>query len=219
MENGKNIFLRAGFPEESVKVVIRDREMGIARDILKEAKDGHSCLIMGRKGMSKLRDLILGSISIKLIQKVSFVPLIVVGKTSHPERILMALDCSDNAMRIVDYVGSTVCDSGAELFLIHVIRSNEQKIIEKAMKDIDNVFEIVKIKLIKSGFAKNQITTKIITKAHSRAGAILQEAKEGGCGTILVGRRGLSEVKDFDVGRVSNKVLHMAKKHAVWVVS
>ena len=63
------------------------------------------------------------------------------------------------------------------------------------------------------------MTTKIITGAHSRAGAIVQEAKQGGYGTIVVGRTGLSKVRDFFMGRVSNKVVHLAKENAVWVVS
>jgi len=72
--------------------------------------------------------------------------------------------------------------------------SDEKKFIDKAMRRIDNVFEEAKGKLVKSGFKKNQVTTKIITQAHSRAGAIVQEAKLGGYGTIVVGRRGLSKV-------------------------
>jgi nucleotide-binding universal stress UspA family protein len=34
-----------------------------------------------------------------------------------------------------------------------------------------------------------------------------------------VGRRGLSRVRDFLIGRVSNKLIQLAKNQAVWVVN
>ena len=72
---------------------------------------------------------------------------------------------------------------------------------------------------MKSRFELNPITTKIITGAHSRAGAIFEEAKKGNYGTIVVGRRGLSKVREFFMGRVSDKLIHLAKNQAVRVVS
>ena len=68
-----------------------------------------------------------------------------------------------------------------------------------------------KSRLEKSGFKPNQLSAKIITGEESRAGAIIQEARQGGYGTIVTGRRGLSEVKEFSMGRVSNKLIYLAK--------
>ena len=53
----------------------------------------------------------------------------------------------------------------------------------------------------------------------TKSDAIVKEANEGGYGTIVVGRRGLSRVREFFIGRVSMKVIQLARKHAVWVVS
>jgi nucleotide-binding universal stress UspA family protein len=63
------------------------------------------------------------------------------------------------------------------------------------------------------------IATRMATGVLSRAGAIIEEALKWGYGTIVVGRRGLSHVEEFSMGRVSNKIIHMAKEMAVWVVS
>ena len=51
------------------------------------------------------------------------------------------------------------------------------------------------------------------------AGTIVNMAEEGGWGTIVLGRKGWSSVSDFFMGRVSNKIIHLAKELAVWVVS
>ncbi|MEE8620893.1 MAG: universal stress protein [Syntrophobacteria bacterium] len=47
---------------------------------------------------------------------------------------------------------------------------------------------------------------------------MLTEAQEGEYGTIVMGRRGLSKVREFLMGRVTNKVLHRAEGFAVWIV-
>jgi nucleotide-binding universal stress UspA family protein len=67
-------------------------------------------------------------------------------------------------------------------------------------------------------FNRNQINIRTVTGAHSRAAVIITEALKGGYGTIVVGRRGLTNVEEFIMGRVSNKVIHMAREMAVWVV-
>jgi nucleotide-binding universal stress UspA family protein len=49
-------------------------------------------------------------------------------------------------------------------------------------------------------------------------GAILQKAREGGYGSVIVGRRGISRTKRFLFGSVSNKIVQQARDVAVWVV-
>lgn len=219
MEKVKGIPQRAGFPEDSIKLKVPKREKGIARDIVMEAKGGYDCVVVGRRGMSKLKDLVMGSVSTKLTERLDFVPLIVVGKEPHPKAMLLALDGSENSMRAVDFVGDMVGGDNREVGLIHVIRGENKSLLKEERERINTVFDEARTRLIKSGFKSYQIKTRIITGAHSRAGAIFQEAKSKGYGTIVVGRKGLSKVREFFMGRVSNKVIHMAKKHAVWVVN
>ncbi|MGD8985296.1 MAG: universal stress protein [Desulfobacteraceae bacterium] len=219
MERAKKILWRAGFPKDLVKVKIHGREIGIARDIVREAEGGYSCVVVGRKGMSKLKDLVLGSVSTKLLEKLDFVPLVTVGKNPLPGKVLLGFDGSEGSLRALDYLGSIFGDSTFEVALAYVIRGDKKEYTEAAKKQIAKAFEKGKSRLMKSGVESVQVTTKIITGAHSRASAITREAREGGYGTIVVGRRGLSKVLDFSMGRVSNKVIHMAKKQAVWVVT
>jgi nucleotide-binding universal stress UspA family protein len=86
-------------------------------------------------------------------------------------------------------------------------------------KKIEPAIDEAKRKLVSAGIASSKISVKILTEKSSRAGSIITEAKEGGFGTIVIGRRGLSSVEEFFIGRVSRKILHMAKKMAVWVVN
>ncbi len=214
----ENLF-DAGFPQDAVYTKIQERQAGIARDIVKEAKDGYYAIAVGRKGLSKLKDLILGSMVIKLLEKLTFVPLFVVGINPQPGKVLLALDTSEGAMRAVDYLGSTLGESDFEVSIIHVIRGEKRAWIEDREAEIEPVFNMAKSHLMSCGFDSDQITTKTITGVQSRANAIVKEAKDGDYGTIVVGRRGLSKVRDFFMGRVSNKVIQLAEREAVCVVS
>jgi len=130
--------------------------------------------------------------------------------------------------------------SNYEVTLLHVIRetnfyiwqreredyipseleeSLEERWSEEERGEMRPVFDEARIRLINAGFNPNRVTTKFIRGVPSRAGVIFEEAKLGRYGSIVVGRRGLSKVEEFFMGRVSNKVLHLAKEMAVWVVS
>jgi len=209
----------AGFSKESITVKLHNRKSGFARDIVNEAKQGYDGVLVGKKGMSNLKDLVLGSIATKLIERISFVPILVVGKNPRIGSVLLTLDGSDNATRAVDYVGKVLGDSDYEARLIHVIRSDHPEYVKERKIKMKRAFDEAKGALISAGFNPDRITTKIITGARSRAAAVAQEARDGDYGTIVVGRRGLSMVKEFLMGRVSNKLIHLAKNQAVWVVN
>ena len=226
------ILLDAGFPKEAITVKIRHSKKGIARDIIKEAHEGYDFIVVGRKSTGKIKEIALGSVATKLVEKISFTTLVVVGKSVEPGKVLLALDGSKGSMQAVDCVAVTLGDCDAcETELVHVIREDHtyrkesQKVVLKndtfkeAKKSISAFFDEAKSLLIKSGFESDQISTEIITDAYSRAGAIVQEAKKGDYGTIVVARKGLSKVRDFFIGRVSSKVIQLARKKVVWVVT
>jgi nucleotide-binding universal stress UspA family protein len=234
MEKACQILLDEGIPKELMTVNIHEKNVGIARDVIEESRKGYIGVVVGRRGMSRLKDLVLGSIAGKLIEKVDHVPVWVVEGAPLPGKILLALDGSKGAMKAVDYVAATLNAKNTEIILLHVIidfniydegyikyfsPEDQKDWVERAEIDMEGVFQEAVNRLLQSGFDEDQLTTKIVSYADSRAGAIVDEARNGGYGTIVMGRRGLTNVKDFFMGRVSNKVIHLAKGLAVWVVS
>jgi nucleotide-binding universal stress UspA family protein len=71
--------------------------------------------------------------------------------------------------------------------------------------------------LVNAGIGADRIDTHVVTGVSSRAAAIVKEARDSGCGTIVMGRKGLSEVSGFFIGRVSDKVIHLGRVYTVWV--
>jgi nucleotide-binding universal stress UspA family protein len=219
IEEARLRLMDAGFPEKAVTVKIQERRKGIARDIITEAGKGYDAVALGRKGKGRIKELVLGSVATKVVERVSFSPLMVVGRCRPPAKILVALDTSDAAMVTVDYVGRMLSGRDCQIHLIHVVRNEEEPGFKSAELKIRPVFDMAKGHLMNCGFHRDQISKKIITGSLSRAGSIVQEARDGGYCTIVVGRRGLSKVREFFMGRVCNKVIQLARDRVVWVVN
>jgi nucleotide-binding universal stress UspA family protein len=80
------------------------------------------------------------------------------------------------------------------------------------------MFASYKRRLERAGVNTNLISSKYTLQSRTRAGDILKQAKEGNYSTIVMGRRGLSKVHEFFLGRVTTKVLHRAERFALWIV-
>jgi nucleotide-binding universal stress UspA family protein len=225
MEKSRQLFVEQGFPEEAVSIKSQERQVGIARDIAHEAQKEYDLVVVGRWGVSKLKDLVWGSIANKLVGHLIHIPLCVVGGAPEAGKILVALDASEEAMATVDYLGTMVDASDWGIILFHVIRDlyfvlpESGEILQDIEGAVETFLEQAVGRLEKAGLRPDQISTKTVSGVASRAKAIVEEAKDSGCGTIVVGRRGLSRVEEFFMGRVSKKVMQLAQEMAVWVVS
>ncbi len=231
MDKAKKTLLRSGFSKNGVAIKIQNRKKGVARDIINEAKDGYNAVVIGRKSKSNFKEIVVGSVATKIVEKITFLPVLMIGEVPPDEKILMAVDGSENAMRAVDFVAATLGGFDYKVNLFYVIRGGKHLLsgnpeffftkacLEDTAKEINAVFDEAIHRLTDAGFKSNQITTKIIIDVHSRAKAIVKEARDGDYGTIVLGRRGLSKVEEFFMGRVSNKVIHTIRNRAVWLVT
>jgi len=225
MEKSRQLFVEQGVPEEAVSIKSQERQVGIARDIVREAQKDYDSVVVGRWGVSKLKDLVWGSIANKLVGHLTHIPLCVVGGAPEAGKILVALDTSEEGMGTVDYLGTMVDGTDWGITLFHVIRGLDFVLPEtgEILQDIEGavkaLLEQAVGRLEKAGLRPEQISTKTASGVASRAKAIVEEAKNGDYGTIVVGRRGLSRVEEFFMGSVSSKVMQLAQEMAVWVVS
>ncbi|MBW1998549.1 MAG: universal stress protein [Deltaproteobacteria bacterium] len=66
-EKARQILTAAGFDENKLTVKIENRKKSVARDIIEEAKSGYDTVVMGRRGLSSIEEMFLGSISQKVL--------------------------------------------------------------------------------------------------------------------------------------------------------
>ena len=232
LDDAKNVLVKANFQEEQVGVIYQERKVGIARDVAEEATRGYDAVVVGRRGLSKVEDLFLGSVSHKIVERIADTPVWVIGGDIRSNKMLLAVDASENSRKAVDYVGTFASGTEVELTLYYVVRSfglgfledfsmREEDIedfVEEAESNVQCMFRSYRKRLEKAGVEPARISTKHTLQSHSRADDIVRQAKKGGYGTIVLGRRGLSKVREFLMGRVTNKVLDRAEGFAVWIV-
>jgi nucleotide-binding universal stress UspA family protein len=154
------------------------------------------------------------------------------------KKILVAIDDSENAMRAVEFIANLfTMDSKITLFnviqdtaalcemnspeLTPYFKSQQSSFClleEKKQELVNQAVQKAKEILMDAGFEEKNITVKSVIKKRGIARDIIKEA-QAGYNAIVLGRRGLSGIKDFILGSVSQKVSNSAKDISVLVVN
>ena len=234
MEKARTVLIGSGFDLKAVEMKAQNLKYGIARDIYRESCSDYDTLVVGRTGIGKFDDIIMGSVTSKLVEVTSHIPIIVVGEHAESPKILIALDGSRGSMRAVNFTGDALATGVCEIMLCHVIRplslhalKPKDLLISKHEADwiASNQRKILPViieatnRLMKTGHSGDRISKEILTYKQSRAAAIVEAAADGGCDTIVLGRRGFTSLDNFSMGRVSRKILNFAHRPALWLVS
>lgn len=154
------------------------------------------------------------------------------------EKILVALDESENAMRAVEYIAKSFTPDH-EVTLFHVLLDtaaicgmNSPELIpyftseqiafcsleDKKKELVQKAMDRARARLISAGYKDEKIYSKTQTRNKGVARDILAEAQSG-YDTIVMGRRGLSGIAEFLLGSVSQKVLHNVEQISVVLVA
>ena len=78
--------------------------------------------------------------------------------------------------------------------------------------------EEAKKHLVRMGFGEDQIKTKYVEKSKSIAKDIIDEVTKGGYGTVVLGRRGMSNLAGMLFGSVSSGVIGNLQGATICVV-
>jgi nucleotide-binding universal stress UspA family protein len=154
------------------------------------------------------------------------------------KKILVAIDDSENALRAVEFVSSSfskdnkitlfnvmqdtaaLCEMNSpELTPYFTSQQSAFCLLEDKKKElVGNALKKAKTMLLDAGFEEGNITTKAEFKNKGIARDIIQEAQDG-YNVIVMGKRGVSGIKDFLLGSISQKVFNLAKDVSVLFVN
>jgi nucleotide-binding universal stress UspA family protein len=233
MANAVTIFRDAGFGASAVTTKIGRQKEGIARDIISEAHQGFDIVVAGR-GKSNEEGVPLGSVATKVLSAAANFSLWLIGGKPTSDKVLIALDSSEGGLRAVKHAGTMFNHDNNLMTLFHAIRgicvssvgledifpeAYRKQLMEEAEEEIQPALQLAKAHLKRLDISPERLSSKVITSVRSRAAAIVQEARQEGYGTIVVGRRGISEVTEFAMGRVTNKLTQLAKDRALCIVA
>jgi nucleotide-binding universal stress UspA family protein len=148
------------------------------------------------------------------------------------KKMLIAIDDSKNAMKAVEYAGQQFSGIGdLQITLLHVlpnlpaifwdeghILSEQEKWLTDRKAKMEPMFRMAIEALIGMGIKVQQIQMKSISDSTDVAQSILEEARDGGYHTIIVGRRGAAGGKHTLIGSVTSKIINQGSGIAVTVV-
>lgn len=234
LAEAKEVLLSKGFRTENIETTYRKKEIGVARDICNWAdKKRADSLLITTQGRSWLEAFLMGEVASKVLEYCTVCPVWLLEGSVKSKHVLVAIDSSDNALRAVDHVGFVLSGTDSRVKLFHSKRDLRRFVPNAVLKDAAGLEELWKHKagqeiapsikkahemLIQAGLSEDQVSTKVIDGSRRPAADILEEAKGGGYGTIVVGRRGTSGVKEYSMGSVAGKVIRAGSGFAVWVV-
>ena len=154
------------------------------------------------------------------------------------QKILVAFDDSENSMRAVEYIARTfnkdnrvtlfnvlpdtaaLCDMNSPELTTY-FKSQQMTFCaleDKKKKLVEDALARAKALLVEAGFEEDRVFLKAEAKKRGIAQDIIIEAGSG-YDLLVMGRRGVSGVKDFFFGSISQKVLHSIKEVSVLVVN
>jgi nucleotide-binding universal stress UspA family protein len=156
-------------------------------------------------------------------------------------KVLVALDGSEGAWRAVEYVAKTLGQiPGVQVTLLHILtglppafwddghileereREVRKRLVASWQADQEKQWQQLVKKahdyLVAAGSPAKAVASEFKPKYYDVAEDIINEAQDGGFGTIVMGRRGLGMAKSLLLGSVTRKVVDHAKGCAVTIV-
>jgi len=234
LEKHKARMVGMGVAEKRIETATQKKVLGICKDILDCAQNGlYDAILVGRRGLSRVQKTFMGSTTAKLVEHSRVIPVWVVDGDVTSVKVMLAVDGSEASLRALDHLTFMLGGNrNIKVTLFHVMptlsdycvinfdekESDVGQIIARGAKQcIDHFYAHALHKFKEAGIKDNQIELKVVKRAVNVGKAILDHARQGNYGTVVIGRRGAN--KAFFMGSVSKYVLDKISGRAVWVVS
>lgn len=196
----------------------------VANEIIAESRNDYDLVIVGSRGLGKVKRTFLGSVSNKVVNQAANSTLVV--KNYHKDgfsKILVPLDGSRNSKRAL-YKATKIAENfSSELLIISVVKEIEDSIFtfdkerEKILQE-ENIKKSKKIladALESIDSSKFKVSTELIIGSVGES--IIEKAEEDEYNLIVMGSRGQNSISRAFMGSVSNEVMHSTRKSVLIV--
>ena len=234
LRDAEHRLLRNGFTAEQVNSSVESSTGSIAVAIHHQANQGiFDALLIGRRGVGKIGEMFLGSVSADLVNTCHEVPLWMIDGEIPSARFLLAVHATPESLLAADHLGFFMKNNPAtKVCLYHshsVFGSTKASPAEHFHKlwgadwckehlDLENnLYDAHTRILTDHGIDKNNIRHIPPHTNLEASNDLLKQAKQHGCGTIVLGRRG-REIEKGLLGGVSDRTVQNAQNLAIWIV-
>jgi nucleotide-binding universal stress UspA family protein len=226
--------VRCGVAEKAIELVSLPRHLGVAKDLLDYAQNSlFDAVLIARRGISSLHQMVVGSVSSDLIKNSQVIPVWLVDGEVRSDGVLVAVDGSETSLRAVDHLAFMLSGNpAARVMFFHVMPrlrdfceidlhgekdAGLEAIVSRSDRHcMDGFFAAAMKKLAAAGFGEKQCEFQTAVTLMGVGDSILKAVREGGFGTMVLGRRGMN--KAFFSGSVSNYVVQKLSDAALWII-
>jgi nucleotide-binding universal stress UspA family protein len=227
LEEARKILQKKGV---AAPVEPRVAEGKIGEAIIRLAGEGgYNAMVMGRRGLSPVKGLLLGSVTRQVLSVAQRITIFVVGPETafHPDcpisPLLFPVDGSEPSLAAVRQgaaLARSFKDCETWLTLLHVI---DLALMGTVYADGTSplIVEGEKIlaagrRLLEEAGLQDMVAEKLLAGHPARV--IAEEAEDGHYSLILLGARGLSPLKQLILGSVSSDVMHRLSRPVIGIV-
>ena len=229
----RETLIRLGVKSGDIEQVTHPRRYGVAMDLLDYAEKENVCaLLVGRRGISYVTEMMLGSVTSELLTHTKLIPIWIVDNQVQSRNIVVAVDGSPGSLRAVDHVSFVQAGSKFDkITFLHIIpKLSDFCPVEPVKKDeemdtliktsdqkcIDDFYsQAIKI-LQRAGYSQDDIEFKRFEHRWFIGKALVEEAKKLNAGTIVIGKSGSGQADH--IGKVARYVVNKTVNCAIWLV-
>ncbi|PVX24777.1 MAG: hypothetical protein CW716_09400 [Candidatus Bathyarchaeum sp.] len=211
VRNAEDLFREAGIPVD-VKLVAHEDPAEFILELTKDAEC--NLVVIGNRAENQSEHYSLGSVTEKVARHAEC-PVLIVKEKLNVGKILTAVDGSTHADKALEYAVQLARNYRADLALVHV---EEDKLISIGGPQVVDCIGTVGECILKDASSKVQgVTFKPMLKYGSPAEVLIKLASKADVDLIVVGSRGLSSVRRFLLGSVSDDI-SMHARNSVLIV-
>lgn len=234
LQSYRTDMISMGIAEDRLETISRPRRLGVAKDIIEHAqKERLDAVVLGRRGMTALQELFMGSVSSSIVQNSSVVPVWLIGGDVKTDKILVPVDGSESALRAIDHLAFIIGDvPSLKPTLFHVrprlrdycevnFDRKEHEVLETTLTEsdqqcIEQFYALAYRKMAESGINDERIRIKTVRGLINPGAEIVKEINSESYDTVIMGRSGIN--RNFFTGSVTNYVINKASMTAIWIV-
>ena len=233
-KNAKARLNACGYISDNIKEICLEEQHSIPQDICRWSEANQvDAVLLRTRGLSKIEAFFMGEVTMKLLECCQTCPIWVIKGNIKEKNILVPIDASEKALKAVDHAGFILNGTDSKVILFHSkqklscfvpksllgsIPSIKALWAQKSKADIEPYLKKAQEILLNAGIPEKNICLKVIEGTGKADKDILKEAAACKCGTIVVGRQGISCDQVFAMGGNTRKILEGASDMAVWIV-